>query len=207
MIFETIKDQNSGGFGYVFDVDFTDTIQKYFTDVSDLTEELFQPMAGKLTQDNLRQTISLYKLQDTSYYSFFKDNITTGLISDMVNYNEETTKKFNILYPYMNFPSVQEFLNSFVSIGGMICFDKKGFHLNKHVDNRFIMGSFVINVQDNEDVTKFHVSKDNDYCYHVGPKEFGKGVFFFNTEETHHSILVENQTVRKSLIFNVMINY
>lgn len=197
-------EENLPGYGYIFDLDFSDYFAEYYSNTFGLTSNLFEHINGKLSQNELRGIINLYNLQDTNYFDFLEKYLNIDSLVKLINFNSGTVAQFNRLYPYRDYPTLKEFLQSYTSIGGMICYDKKGFKLVKHVDNRLVMGSFVINIEDNEDSTEFWY---NGECYHKSPTEMGKGVFFFNTEETLHSIEIKNQDLRKVVVANVSINH
>ena len=67
---------------------------------------------------------------------------------------------------------------------GEVLQDKEGFKMSPHIDNRFIFGVLIINLQDNPagSGTKFI---DMDW---EGPTEKGTGVFMLNNWNTRHSI-------------------
>ncbi len=62
--------------------------------------------------------------------------------------------------------------------------DKPGFNMPAHVDNRFVLGVLIINLQDNP-VGSGTFFTHLDYG---GPIKKGTGVFFLNHENTSHSI-------------------
>lgn len=63
-----------------------------------------------------------------------------------------------------------------------ILLDKPKFYMPSHIDNRFVLGVLIINLQDNPCSTVF-----NDIHY-TGPKQKGTGVFMLNHINTMHSI-------------------
>jgi len=44
-----------------------------------------------------------------------------------------------------------------------------------------------------------------EYHYYTAPTERGKGVFFFNTRYTLHSVKI-TQEIRHALLFNLLLN-
>lgn len=204
MKFNSLEDNKHPGYGYVFDVDFNDVFEKYNIDTNEIPLEDSSPMQGKLPQNDKRQVVNVYDIRDTSFYKFYNEYVSNQLLVDMINLDETTQRAFTRDWPFRHYESTLQFLNHYVKLGAMICIDKKGFKLGRHCDNRLVMGSFVINLDDNVDSTNFFLDGE---VYHSGPTEYGKGVFFFNNEYTKHSIEINNQDLRKALIMNVTIKH
>ena len=93
--------------------------------------------------------------------------------------------------------------------------DQKGFSQPWHLDNRFIMISGSINVQDN--VTSTYFAKENnhwleggttfDHCdlIYTGRKTKFTGTAWINTEHTWHCVPQITEENRKTLLFNVFL--
>ena len=203
MKFKPVLEKYSPEYGNIFDLDFTSEFKEYNINLDNIPLESKGRFNSILTQDKLREVIYLEDIQESSLYRFYKENINKELIDDFINFDEQIKINFRENYPFSNYGSSLEFLNSFTGLGAMVCLDQKGFRLPKHFDNRLMMGSFVINLDNNTDSTKFWI---NNNLSHTGPTEYGKGVFFFNNHHTLHSIEVQNDNLRKALIINVGIN-
>ena len=62
--------------------------------------------------------------------------------------------------------------------------DKPGFKMSNHVDNRFVLGVLIINLQDNPEGS----STQFPMLGYSSPSKKGTGVFFLNHENTIHTI-------------------
>lgn len=90
--------------------------------------------------------------------------------------------------------------------------DTPGFHQSFHLDNRFVVLSGIINVQDNELATVFS-NNDKDWqtlghdqegiIYNASPKAWD-GTFWINTERNWHAV-PQITTVRKILLINLFL--
>ena len=70
-------------------------------------------------------------------------------------------------------------------VGGVsTLLDKPGFMMHPHVDNRFVLGVLIINLQDNPTGSGTHFPR-LDY---TSPVKRGTGVFFLNHVNTEHGI-------------------
>ena len=58
-----------------------------------------------------------------------------------------------------------------------------------HVDNRFVFGILILNLKNNASSTNFYKRYEEQKApSYTAPTEFGKGVFFLNSENATHSI-------------------
>lgn len=67
---------------------------------------------------------------------------------------------------------------------GEVLKDKEGFKMSPHIDNRFIFGVLIINLQDNP-IRSGTYFTDLEYG---GPTQKGTGIFMLNNWNTRHSI-------------------
>ena len=87
--------------------------------------------------------------------------------------------------------------------------DLPGFNMSRHIDNRFVLGVLIINLQDNPDstCTNFWSNnwEDNDPWY-KSPTKKGTGVFMLNSWNTRHSIEISPNESEPRLIGYQTIN-
>lgn len=116
-------------------------------------------------------------------------------------------------YPLKNHPDLHLFNDRKLSLSAVE--DKEGFSMPWHIDNRFVIISGIINVQDNETQTLF---SNNHYHWDTGGKNLTDdeyniihrgqckkfwGTAWVNTEITEHCVpYVEKD--RKIILFNLM---
>ena len=147
----------------------------------------------------------------------------TDLVKIMANPIYEITKKLwtidSTRYPLFKFDNFDEFYRLEIlnreKVGILGTIDYQDWNQPWHLDNRFIMVSGSINVQDNETSTYF--AKENfhwpnggtnfDHCelIYQGRKTKFTGTAWINTEHTWHCVprITENQ--RKTILFNVFL--
>ena len=65
-----------------------------------------------------------------------------------------------------------------------ILLDKPGFNMSEHIDNRFVIGVLIINLQDNP-IGSGTVFTELEY---TSPTKKGTGIFFLNHINTEHKI-------------------
>ena len=65
-----------------------------------------------------------------------------------------------------------------------VLLDKPGFMMDPHVDNRFVLGVVIINLQDNPKDSGTYF----DQMEYSGPTQKGTGTFMLNHTNTLHSI-------------------
>lgn len=103
---------------------------------------------------------------------------------------------------------------SIKDIGGRHAFltlDQPGFHMSWHTDNRLIVTSGVININDNDVSTLFQKTNTGEYdkkftgdpnkLIHIGQKEKNKGTFWLNTNNMWHMV-PEISKERRILLVN-----
>jgi hypothetical protein len=93
--------------------------------------------------------------------------------------------------------------------------DHAGFNQPWHLDNRFVMLSGSINVQDNDTTTRFaweeshwdHGGTNFDDCtiIHHGRNTKFSGTAWLNTERTWHCVPKVTEDARKTILFNVFL--
>ena len=122
-------------------------------------------------------------------------------------------------YPLFRFSDFEDFYKKNILsrqlIGILGTIDHKEWSQPWHLDNRFIMISGSINIQDNETSTYF--SKENyhwlnggtsfDHCklIYQGRKTKFSGTAWINTEHTWHSVPRITEDQRKTILFNVFL--
>jgi len=199
--FKPSVDINHPAYGQVFDVDFSESFIRYNIS-KDLLQGLETSQTGdyELNQGSLRQVIQASYIYALT--KFIRNEINAKKLAEMISYDDKTLSSFYISYPYdkQKFSTLEDFFNVSVKFVSQAVQDFKGFGLTPHYDNRFVLGNVIINLENNIDSTKFYLDGE---VYHIGPKEFGKGVFFLNHHNTLHSISVENQDIRTSLITGI----
>jgi hypothetical protein len=124
-----------------------------------------------------------------------------------------------IRYPLFRYKNFEEFYEKDIlqrrRIGILGTIDYKEWNQPWHLDNRFIMLSGSINVQDNETSTYF--AKQNfhwpnggtsfDHCdlIYKGRKTKFSGTAWINTEHTWHCVPRITEDQRKTILFNVFL--
>lgn len=124
-----------------------------------------------------------------------------------------------VRYPLFRYKSFEEFYDKDVlqrgRVGILGTIDHKEWNQPWHLDNRFIMISGSINIQDNETSTYF--AKENfhwpnggtnfDHCdlIYKGRKNKFTGTAWINTEHTWHCVPRVTEHQRKTILFNVFI--
>lgn len=124
-----------------------------------------------------------------------------------------------IRYPLFRHNSFEEFYEKDIikrsRVGILGTVDHKGWNQPWHLDNRFIMLSGSINIQDNETSTCF--AKENyhwanggtnfDHCnlIHKGRTTKFTGTAWINTEHTWHCVPRITEDQRKTILFNVFL--
>ena len=68
--------------------------------------------------------------------------------------------------------------------GYSLLLDKPGFNMSEHIDNRYVLGVLIINLQDNPIGSGTYFTDLN----WGGPVKKGTGVFFLNHNNTKHNI-------------------
>lgn len=147
----------------------------------------------------------------------------TELVKFMAEPIFEITKMLltmdKIRYPLFRYKSFEEFYEKDIlqrgRYGILGTIDHKEWNQPWHLDNRFIMLSCSINVQDNETSTYF--AKQNfhwpnggtsfDHCdlIYQGRKTKFTGTAWINTEHTWHCVPRITEDQRKTLLFNVFL--
>jgi len=124
-----------------------------------------------------------------------------------------------IRYPLFRYKTFEEFYKKDIlqrgRVGMLGTIDHKGWSQPWHLDNRFIMISGSINIQDNETSTYF--AKENyhwvnggtsfDHCklIYKGRNTKFSGTAWINTEHTWHSVPRITEDQRKTILFNVFL--
>ena len=166
---------------------------------------------GNLGVEQGRETIRYDHPLHTELYNIMANpifNITKNLLS------MDTQR-----YPLHRYKSFEEFYKTEIikrdKIGISGTIDHKEWSQPWHLDNRFIMISGSINIQDNQTSTYF--AKENaywnnggttfDHCdlIYQGRKTKFTGTAWINTEHTWHCVprIIEDQ--RKTILFNVFV--
>ena len=119
----------------------------------------------------------------------------------------------NLQKLYQNYPYDKEkyklpsdYLKTYLTIGFTLIRDNTTFNLESHVDNRFVFGNILINLNDNIDSTFFYKNHQDREVIYKAPKNKGKGVFFLNSEETFHSIKVTQTDTRYMMFAQFFLN-
>jgi hypothetical protein len=166
---------------------------------------------GNLVVAQGRETITRNHSLHTELYNVMADPI------------HQITKKLwemdKIRYPLFRFSDFDDFYRTDIlgrnRIGILGTIDNKEWSQPWHLDNRFIIISGSINIQDNETSTYF--SKENyhwenggtsfDHCkiIYKGRKNKFTGTAWVNTEHTWHSVPRITEDQRKTILFNVFL--
>lgn len=129
---------------------------------------------------SILMTDEFYKKRTQAYYSENK----TDYFNDLVNIMDtiiENCKQKDIPELINLFP-FNTLCTSFRHIA--INIDYSGFYMDKHLDNRNVKWTFVMNLDDNSTGTKIHLGDTTI----SGPTKKGSGVFFFNHHNLWHSV-------------------
>ena len=152
-----------------------------------------------------------------------KHSLHTKLFEVLADPIYQITKKLwemdKTRYPLFKFSDFEDFYKKNILdrqlVGLLGTIDHKEWSQPWHLDNRFIMISGSINIQDN--ITSTYFAKENyhwlnggttfDHCnlIYQGRKTKFSGTAWINTEHTWHSVprIIEDQ--RKTLLFNVFL--
>jgi hypothetical protein len=131
---------------------------------------------------------------------------------------KEMTRKLmsmdTIRYPLFRNKNFDDWWDKEVTLRGRVAIsptiDKVGWSMPWHLDNRFIILSGIINVQEN--TTQTYFAKQNYHwngfedceIIHKGQSSKFKGTAWINTEHTWHSV-PQIETERKTILFNVFL--
>lgn len=209
MKYKPVVSENHPAYGYIFEVDFTEELDKFgitHKTPFEVAENVNSESGKLLYTPETRSTIHIHYLPGTVFEKFHREVLTYDLINEIIYFSSTTADKFRALYPCpQELGSIERLCRNYFDIQSSICFDQQTFKLHRHVDNRLVLGNIIINLtDDNKDSTKFYLSGYHDNSYYSAPKGFGKGVLFFNTEATTHSIHI-TQT-KKRVIFMTGLN-
>jgi hypothetical protein len=166
---------------------------------------------GNLVVEQGRVTVSPHNGLHTMLFKMLADPIY------------QITKKLwtmdSIRYPLFRFSDFEDFYKKDIlgrdRIGILGTIDHEEFNQPWHLDNRFIMLSGSINVQDNETSTCF--ARENfhwpnggtnfDHCdlIYKGRRDKFTGTAWINTEHTWHCVPRVVEANRKTILFNVFL--
>jgi len=150
-------------------------------------------------------------------------SLHTKLVKIMADHIFNITKNLISIdktrYPLFRYKNFEEFYEKDIlqrgRIGILGTIDYKDWNQPWHLDNRFIMVSGSINIQDNETSTYF--SKENfhwpnggtsfDHCdlIYKGRNTKFTGTAWLNTEHTWHCVPRITEDQRKTILFNVFL--
>lgn len=194
-------DQDHPAFGYIYEIDILQDLldigwnEDYWTN-SDLQVKVDPTLPFK----NTRTVMDLDNTSDSVVSSLYSSILTYDNIVKMVSSNEETYKKFLALYPFRQNHDIKSFCQQFFTIHASVVFDQNTYSMGRHVDNRLIVGNFIVNLRDNDNSTRFYNGVNASESYYSAPTKKGKGVFFLNTEETTHSIDIQSSRERNIMM-------
>jgi len=166
---------------------------------------------GNLGVEQGRETITHHHSLHTTLFKIMADpifNITKNLLSmDIHRYPLPRNKTFEEFY--------EKEIRRRDRIGILGTIDYKEWNQPWHLDNRFIMISGSINIQDNQTSTYFakenyhwpNVGTDFDHCnlIYQGRKTKFTGTAWINTEHTWHCVPRVTEDQRKTILFNVFL--
>ena len=166
---------------------------------------------GNLGVEQGRETITHHHSLHTTLFKIMADpifNITKNLLSmDIHRYPLPRNKTFEEFY--------EKEIRRRGRIGILGTIDYKEWNQPWHLDNRFIMISGSINIQDNQTSTYFakenyhwpNVGTDFDHCnlIYQGRKTKFTGTAWINTEHTWHCVPRVTEDQRKTILFNVFL--
>jgi len=199
-------DENHPAYGYIFEVDILQDLldigwhEDYWsnTNTTTLTNSV-------LPLKETRSVKSLNDLSDPVTGHLFSSIFTYDNIVKMISSNDHTYKRFLRLYPFREKYDLNSFCRHFFTVAATVVFDQNTYYMHRHVDNRLVFGNFIINLRDNDNSTKFYDGIRTVESYYSAPTEKGKGVFFLNTEETVHNIIVESDKERSIMIVDLSV--
>lgn len=184
------------------------------------TDKLFEAQPGRVDYGNLDvepQRFTIFPRDDTN------DEFSL-LGKELYDPLKEITRRLIALdplrYPLFDSPNFDVWYTkryaSKVKIGFSRVIDQPGFNQGWHLDNRFVLLSGIINMQDNDTQTTFAKERimrwvpeqvEHDYpekIIHRGQNKKWTGTFWLNTEITWHCVpLVE--TTRKIILCNLFL--
>lgn len=200
MKFKPSVAEHHPAYGFVFDIDILEDLynigwsEEYFknTDASKFKTNLAQP--------NTRSVLDLTDYSDGVCNSIYNNIFSYDNIVRILQYDDQVYDRFFRLYPFRDNHDLLSFCKSYFNVHCCVTFDQTTYKLGKHVDNRLIIGNFIINLRDNDDSTKFWLSTYSTDSYYTAPTKKGTGVFFLNTEQTTHSIDIHSEKERSVLM-------
>ena len=166
------------------------------------------------TLDNLEWesiNTNLYESKTRSIINIPEDNtVNNNLLSELDELFSESSN-FNKLY--QNYPYDKEkyklpsdYFKKYLGIGFSLIKDNTTFNLQPHVDNRFVFGNILINLNNNIDSTFFYKNYQDKEVVYKAPQNRGEGVFFINSEETFHSIDITQTDTRYMMFVQLLLN-
>lgn len=146
-------------------------------------------------------------------------NLCEIMSEPIFNITKKLHEMDKIRYPLFRYKNFEEFYTKSIiqrgRVGILGTIDHKEWNQPWHLDNRFVLLSGSINVQDNETSTYF--SKQNshwpnggtsfDHCdlIYQGRKTKFSGTAWINTEHTWHCVPRITEDQRKTILFNVFL--
>ena len=135
----------------------------------------------------------------------FKDEFLYDVVSKIYESNETIMQR---LWPFNKnrYGVFGNFLKEYTCIVTSIFLDTPGFKLSKHIDNRFTVANFILNLIDNPVSTKFYDYRNDSKLIYEAPKEKGTGIFFLNYENNYHSYNNDTNENRYAMISSIILN-
>ena len=144
-----------------------------------------------------------------------KNNNILDIISDLLD-REENRKHFYKLYPIEGVPTtIKEYLHKNCDVLYRVIRDQPGFNMNKHFDNRAVLGNMFFNLVDNDKISTQFFRTFNDgsirelnvdtYHYYNAPTYSGGGIFFLNSYNTFHTI--EHTSDKNRYVLNIVVYF
>lgn len=193
----------------IIDVEFPE-FEKFSTDL------LFEAMPQRVDYGNLDVEPQRYTIlpRDDRNNEF---NLFSKEIYDPIRLiTKQLVESDHLRYPLLDSPNFDVWYTkryaSRIKIAYSRTVDQPGFHQGWHLDNRFVLLSGIINVQDNNTQTAFAREQlpwipedvNGDKIIHRGQNKKWTGTFWLNTEITWHCVpLVE--TTRKIILCNLFL--
>jgi len=184
------------------------------------TDKLFEAAPSRINYGELdveAERLTILPLNDNNEEF---DNFSKELYTPLRLITKKLIELDPIRYPLFDSPNFDLWYTkrfaSRVKIGFSRIIDSPGFHQSWHIDNRFVLLSGIINLQDNETQTHFASERimrwmpeqvEHEYpekIRHRGRNKKWQGTFWLNTETQWHCVPLVT-TTRKILLCNLFL--
>lgn len=175
----------------IFELDFTEEFLNHGIVPLEPSDIPFEPITNRISGETKRKVYNIRE-NESPTGRFFHDYINQELITKLISSSEATVRFFNQKWP-LNCTSepdcIPRFIKGNISVTNQLILDTEYVKMSPHIDNRFAFGILILNLKDNTNSTAFYKRyQEHGEPFYYAPTEFGKGIFFLNSENSTHSI-------------------